>query len=262
MDDKENFLLGDEEDSNSLLSETEDALTDSDDLLTSAPEVDPIEEANESLITMDSDPFNIIKEVNSTLSQIEKKIDQDHNQLKKLDQLEDIKNELIKMNEVKELSSNEDQSDDTPSHGDNLPDNSELLIKIESLQNKIRELENENKERFEKIESTVERFEEIEKELEIEYTTEEDEEEQTQEQDLEINQISPAQEQDLEINQISPAQNTSNEEDSNFKETSKPKSNLLLLLLIFLIILVSGAFILDTLGIVNLYLTQTLKTLF
>jgi len=239
MDDKENFLLGDEEDSNSLLSETEDALTDSDDLLTSAPEVDPIEEANESLITMDSDPFNIIKEVNSTLSQIEKKIDQ----------LEDIKNELIKMNEVKELSSNEDQSDDTPSHGDNLPDNSELLIKIESLQNKIRELENENKERFEKIESTVERFEEIEKELEIEYTTEEDEKEQTQEQDLEINQISPA-------------QNTSNEEDSNFKETSKPKSNLLLLLLIFLIILVSGAFILDTLGIVNLYLTQTLKTLF
>ena len=249
MDDKENFLLGDEEDSNSLLSETEDALTDSDDLLTSAPEVDPIEEANESLITMDSDPFNIIKEVNSTLSQIEKKIDQDHNQLKKLDQLEDIKNELIKMNEVKELSSIEDQSDDTPSHGDNLPDNSELLIKIESLQNKIRELENENKERFEKIESTVERFEEIEKELEIEYTTEEDEEEQTQEQDLEINQISPA-------------QNTFNEGDSNFKETSKPKSNLLLLLLIFLIILVSGAFILDTLGIVNLYLTQTLKTLF
>ena len=249
MDDKENFLLGDEEDSNSLLSETEDALTDSDDLLTSAPEVDPIEEANESLITMDSDPFNIIKEVNSTLLQIEKKIDQDHNQLKKLDQLEDIKNELIKMNEVKELSSIEDQSDDTPSHGDNLPDNSELLIKIEYLQNKIREIENENKERFEKIESTVERFEEIEKELEIEYTTEEDEEEQTQEQDLEINQISPA-------------QNTSNEEVSNFKETSKPKNNLLLLLLIFLIILVSGAFILDTLGIVNLYLTQTLKTLF
>ena len=249
MDDKENFLLGDEEDSNSLLSETEDALTDSDDLLTSAPEVDPIEEANESLITMDSDPFNIIKEVNSTLSQIEKKIDQDHNQLKKLDQLEDIKNELIKMNEVKELSSNEDQSDDTPSHGDNLPDNSELLIKIESLQNKIRELENENKERFEKIESTVERFEEIEKELEVEYVDEEHEEEQTQEHDLEINEISPA-------------QNTSNEEDSNFKETSKPKSNLLLLLLIFLIILVSGAFILDTLGIVNLYLAQTLKTLF
>ena len=245
MDDKENFLLGDEEDSNSLLSETEDALTDSDDLLTSALEVDPIEEANESLITMDSDPFNIIKEVNSTLSQIEKKIDQDHNQLKKLDQLEDIKNELIKMNEVKELSSNEDQSDDTPSHGDNLPDNSELLIKIESLQNKIRELENENKERFEKIESTVERFEEIEKELEVEYV----DEEQTQEHDLEINEISPT-------------QNISNEEDSNFKETSKPKSNLLLLLLIFLIILVSGAFILDTLGIVNLYLTQTLKTLF
>jgi chromosome segregation ATPase len=244
MDDKENFLLGDEEDSNSLLSETEDALTDSDDLLTSAPEVDPIEEANESLITMDSDPFNIIKEVNSTLSQIEKKIDQDHNQLKKLDQLEDIKNELIKMNEVKELSSIEDQSDDTPSHGDNLPDNSELLIKIEYLQNKIREIENENKERFEKIESTVERFEEIEKELEVEYV----DEEQTQEHDL--------------GNQISPAQNTSNEEVSNFKETSKPKNNLLLLLLIFLIILVSGAFILDTLGIVNLYLTQTLKTLF
>jgi len=245
MDDKENFLLGDEEDNNSLLSETEDALTDSDDLLKSAPEVDPVEEANESLRTSNADPFNLMKEVNSTLSQIEKKIDQDHNKLKKLDQLEDIKNELIKMNEVKELSSIEDQSDDTPSHGDNLPDNSELLIKIESLQNKIRELENENKERFEKIESTVERFEEIEKELEVEYV----DEEQTQEHDLEINEISPT-------------QNISNEEDSNFKETSKPKSNLLLLLLIFLIILVSGAFILDTLGIVNLYLTQTLKTLF
>ena len=244
MDDKEIFLLDDEEDNNSLLSETEDALTDSDDLLKSAPEVDPVEEANESLRTSNPDPFNFMKEVNSTLSQIEKKIDQDHNQLKKLDQLEDIKNELIKMNEVKELSSIEDQSDDTPSHGDNLPDNSELLIKIEYLQNKIREIENENKERFEKIESTVERFEEIEKELEVEYV----DEEQTQEHDL--------------GNQISPAQNISNEEDSNFKETSKPKSNLLLLLLIFLIILVSGAFILDTLGIVNLYLTQTLKTLF
>jgi chromosome segregation ATPase len=244
MDDKEIFLLDDEEDNNSLLSETEDALTDSDDLLKSAPEVDPVEEANESLRTSNPDPFNLMKEVNSTLSQIEKKIDQDHNQLKKLDQLEDIKNELIKMNEVKELSSIEDQSDDTPSHGDNLPDNSELLIKIEYLQNKIREIENENKERFEKIESTVERFEEIEKELEVEYV----DEEQTQEHDL--------------GNQISPAQNISNEEDSNFKETSKPKSNLLLLLLIFLIILVSGAFILDTLGIVNLYLAQTLKTLF
>jgi chromosome segregation ATPase len=244
MDDKEIFLLDDEEDNNSLLSETEDALTDSDDLLKSAPEVDPVEEANESLRTSNPDPFNLMKEVNSTLSQIEKKIDQDHNKLKKLDQLEDIKNELIKMNEVKELSSIEDQSDDTPSHGDNLPDNSELLIKIESLQNKIREIENENKERFEKIESTVERFEEIEKELEVEYV----DEEQTQEHDL--------------GNQISPAQNTSNEEVSNFKETSKPKNNLLLLLLIFLIILVSGAFILDTLGIVNLYLTQTLKTLF
>ena len=244
MDDKEIFLLDDEEDNNSLLSETEDALTDSDDLLKSAPEVDPVEEANESLRTSNADPFNLMKEVNSTLSQIEKKIDQDHNQLKKLDQLEDIKNELIKMNEVKELSSIEDQSDDTPSHGDNLPDNSELLIKIEYLQNKIREIENENKERFEKIESTVERFEEIEKELEVEYV----DEEQTQEHDL--------------GNQISPAQNTSNEEVSNFKETSKPKNNLLLLLLIFLIILVSGAFILDTLGIVNLYLAQTLKTLF
>ena len=249
MDDKEIFLLDDEDDNNSLLSETEDALTDSDDLLKSAPEVDPVEEANESLRTSNPDPFNFMKEVNSTLSQIEKKIDQDHNQLKKLDQLEDIKNELIKMNEVKELSSIEDQSDDTPSHGDNLPDNSELLIKIEYLQNKIREIENENKERFEKIESTVERFEEIEKELEVEYVDEEHEEEQTQEHDLEINEISPA-------------QNISNEEDSNFKETSKPKSNLLLLLLIFLIILVSGAFILDTLGIVNLYLAQTLKTLF
>ena len=244
MDDKEIFLLDDEEDNNSLLSETEDALTDSDDLLKSAPEVDPVEEANESLRTSNADPFILMKEVNSTLSQIEKKIDQDHNKLKKLDQLEDIKNELIKMNEVKELSSIEDQSDDTPSHGDNLPDNSELLIKIEYLQNKIREIENENKERFEKIESTVERFEEIEKELEVEYV----DEEQTQEHDL--------------GNQISPAQNTSNEEVSNFKETSKPKNNLLLLLLIFLIILVSGAFILDTLGIVNLYLAQTLKTLF
>ena len=244
MDDKEIFLLDDEEDNNSLLSETEDALTDSDDLLKSAPEVDPVEEANESLRTSNADPFNLMKEVNSTLSQIEKKIDQDHNKLKKLDQLEDIKNELIKMNEVKELSSIEDQSDDTPSHGDNLPDNSELLIKIEYLQNKIRDIENENKERFEKIESTVERFEEIEKELEVEYV----DEEQTQEHDL--------------GNQISPAQNTSNEEVSNFKETSKPKNNLLLLLLIFLIILVSGAFILDTLGIVNLYLAQTLKTLF
>ena len=343
-----------DDDSNDLLLSDEDNLLDESSLennsLLSENKVDGTAEANASLSTMDSDPFNLIKDVNSTLSKIEKKIDKDSAQLSKLDQLEEIKDELKKITKSDKINQFNDVIDNdtnSPTDGDNLPGNTdliiqienlqekiqkieasnntyeeklkdieetldrfkkienelevevieeeigknelnekdifnnkiddmknneddnykvkihtkqksnvlvllllaELLIKIESLQNKIRELENENKERFEKIESTVERFEEIEKELEIEYTTEEDEKEQTQEQDLEINQISPA-------------QNTSNEEDSNFKETSKPKSNLLLLLLIFLIILVSGAFILDTLGIVNLYLTQTLKTLF
>ena len=179
MDDKENFLLGDEEDSNSLLSETEDALTDSDDLLTSAPEVDPIEEANESLITMDSDPFNIIKEVNSTLSQIEKKIDKDSAQLSKLDQLEEIKDELKKITKSDKINQFNDVIDNdtnSPTDGDNLPGNTDLIIQIENLQEKIQKIETSNsayEEKLKDIEETLVRFKKIENELEVEVIEEE-----------------------------------------------------------------------------------------
>ena len=46
---------------------------------------------------MDSDPFNLIKDVNSTLSKIEKKIDKDSVNFQNLDQLEEIKDELKKI---------------------------------------------------------------------------------------------------------------------------------------------------------------------
>jgi len=91
--------INDEEKDNLLLSDEDNLLDDNleDNSLISENKIDEIAEANASLSTMDSDPFNLIKDVNSTLSKIEKKIDKDSVQLSKLDQLEEIKDELKKI---------------------------------------------------------------------------------------------------------------------------------------------------------------------
>ena len=233
LNEEENLLVENETDEVSLLSENEnsqDTLLNDDEIKNNTPEVDEIAEANESLASMDSDPFNLIKDVNLTLTKIEKKIDKESEQLSKLDQLEEIKDELKKLNTANNKNEFNDE-ENTPSTGDNLPNNSDLIIQIETLQEKIQKIETTNgiyQERFKNIEETLDRFKEIEKELEIE-VIEEDEK--------------------TDINEI-PSKNF------------QPKNKFLITSLLILILLMSGAIVLDSLGIVDLYISEVFKSFF
>ena len=86
------------DDASSLLDDNNDSLLENneDESLSES-----VKEANESILTGDPDPFNKqnFERINTTLTKIEEKIDQETEQLKKLDVLEDIKTEIQKMNE-------------------------------------------------------------------------------------------------------------------------------------------------------------------
>jgi len=248
--------INEEEKDSLLLSDEDNLLDDSleDNSLISENKIDEIAEANASLSTMDSDPFNLIKDVNSTLSKIEKKIDKDSVQLSKLDQLEEIKDELKKItssNKVNEFNDVIDNDASSSTNGNNLPDNTDLIIQIENLQEKIQKIETSNsayEEKLKDIEETLVRFKKIENELEVEVIEEE------------IGQI-PLSEENIFDNKVDEMKN--NEDINNsIKIHPKPKSNILVLILLLLILLVSGAVVLDSLGIVDLYLSEILKTFF
>ena len=156
---------------------------------TSEKEIDPIAEANESLITMDSAPFDQTIEIMSqTLASIDAKMDVENSQLQKLDQLSEIKEQLSRIenvslatataNPILEPEINAEIEEAIPQNniGHNQQEISELLEKIEMLEKKILTIEdqsNSSNERFKKIEDVVERFEDLESEIQIEY--EEDE---------------------------------------------------------------------------------------
>ena len=156
-------------------------------------EIDPIAEANESLITMNSAPFDQTLEIMSqTLASIDNKMDIENSQLQKLDQLSEIKDQLNRLENISVASASSNISSEpeitpetSPEVEEELPQNnmghnqqeiSELLEKIEILEKKLLTIEDESNnsnERFKKIESVVERFEDLESEIHIEY--EEDE---------------------------------------------------------------------------------------
>ena len=156
---------------------------------TSEKEIDPIAEANESLITMNSAPFDQTIEIMSqTLASIDAKMDVENSQLQKLDQLSEIKEQLSRIenvslatataNPILEPEINAEIEEAIPQNniGHNQQEISELLEKIEMLEKKILTIEdqsNSSNERFKKIEDVVERFEDLESEIQIEY--EEDE---------------------------------------------------------------------------------------
>ena len=248
--------INDEEKDNLLLSDEDNLLDDNleDNSLISENKIDEIAEANASLSTMDSDPFNLIKDVNSTLSKIEKKIDKDSVQLSKLDQLEEIKDELKKItssNKVNEFNDVIDNDVSSSTNGNNLPDNTDLIIQIENLQEKIQKIETSNsayEEKLKDIEETLVRFKKIENELEVEVIEEE------------IGQI-PLSEENIFDNKVDEMKNNEDKNNST-KIHPKPKNNILVLILLLLILLVSGAVVLDSLGIVDLYLSEILKTFF
>jgi len=147
-------------------------------------------EEGESLKNFESSRYeNMIEKITSSLSKIEKKIDLDNLHLKKLDKLDklDKLNELdILKKEVMQMENNkitgkanEQETTNTDKNNNNLPDTSEILNRIEKVDAKIRKVEEgvkkneltntQFKKRFTNIENTMNRFEDLEKEIKIEY---------------------------------------------------------------------------------------------
>jgi len=252
-EDGSSLLSGDDssaEDNSSLLDE-DGANTQNDNQESLS---DSIEEANASILTGDPDPFDKhnFEQINNTLTKIEDKIDKETEQLKKLDVLDDIKTEIQKINDNSLMQS----TSSSPSVGHNLPNADELLTRVEELESKIQNnsigsvsdeiqesindlLSNVQKlnaatntynKRFERIEETVSRFEEMEKDIQLEYI--DDEEEIT-------------------------------ESSSNSKSSEdKKRQNILYLILIGLIMTITGLVILDRLKIIDLYLDSIFKMFF
>jgi hypothetical protein len=162
----------------------------------------PVDEANESLITMDPAPFDkTLKNISQTLSSIDNKMDLESLQLQKLDQLDqltEIKDQLNRIENsdiIKDDTKNNDfkESDLAIENGASQNDNgeeinqqnnighnqqevSELLEKVADLEKKLIDIESQSnnfKEKIESIENVVERFEDLESEILVEYEDEE-----------------------------------------------------------------------------------------
>ena len=208
-----------------------------------------VEEANESLITANSDPFSSedFERLNSSLVNIESKIDGDKTRLEKLDLLDGIKEDIAKINE------NLSGANLSSRQGHNLPNIDQLLSRIDELENKINNQEatgsplpqdnemNDKLEeitksvqklnlssgtiqkRFERVEETLGRFEEMEKDIQVEYIDEKENEDTPEEHNKKV---------------------------------------LLYGLLVILILMVCGAVVLDRLNIVDFYLDELFRTFF
>ncbi len=129
---------------------------------------------------------NMIEKITSSLSKIEKKIDLDNLHLKKLDKLDKLNELEVLKKEVTQMENNritekanEQEITNTNKNNNNLPDTSEILNRIEEVDAKIRKVEQGVKKneltntyfqkRFTNIENTMDRFENLEKEIKIEY---------------------------------------------------------------------------------------------
>ena len=144
-------------------------------------------EEGESLKNFESSSYeNMIEKITSSLSKIEKKIDLDNLHLKKLDKLDKLNELDVLKKEVMQVENNritgkanEQETADTNKNNNNLPDTSEILNRIEEVDAKIRKVEQGVKKndltntqfqkRFTNIENTMDRFEDLEKEIKIEY---------------------------------------------------------------------------------------------
>ena len=235
-----------------LSAESDDtsSLTDDNQLQSSETDMSSmIEEANESLITGNPDPFSTedFERLNTSLVNIESKIDDKNSKLNKLDLLDSIKEDIAKINE--NLSS----VDMSSRQGHNLPNIDQLLARIDELENKLNNQQSSDgsmpqdnemndkleeitksvqklnlssgtiQKRFERVEETLGRFEDMEKDIQIEYVDDKENEDTPEE---------------------------------------KNKKTLLYGLLVILILLVCGAVILDRLNIVDFYLDELFRTFF
>lgn len=122
---------------------------------------------------------NGIEKIVLSLSKIEEKIDYDKNQLKKLDQLNEIKEKLSEINNGKKdngSTNNITPSTDEKSFDHNFPEPSELLSRMDNLEGQVNNIATDNsvfKKKFINVENTLNRFEDLEKEIKIEYEDDE-----------------------------------------------------------------------------------------
>ena len=144
-------------------------------------------EEGESLKNFESSRYeNMIEKITSSLSKIEKKIDLDNLHLKKLDKLDKLNELDVLKKEVMQIENNritgkanEQEITNTNKNNNNLPDIPEILNRIDEVDTKIKKVEkgvikNELtnayfQKRFTNIENTMDRFENLEKEIKIEY---------------------------------------------------------------------------------------------
>ena len=243
-------LLEDDHDDSSIFNNDEDTslLNDDDSSI--------LLDENQNLSSNETDNTDI----NEGLNEIKRSLNENSAQLNKLDQLEQIKIELQKINENKNTSSNVAPSNQNYSNHPDLKDISdrvdameeqvsvlekaeelykqkyasleETIGKINNINESISELKDSNDSysmKINKLEETIARFEEIEKDLEVEYVE--------------------------ENNSIK------SKKDKKNTEVNEKNNNLALLLLVF-IILFAAVFVIDFMGIVNLYISESIFKLF
>ena len=120
-----------------------------------------------------------IEKIALSLTKIEENIDYEKNQLKKLDQLNEIKEKLSEINNGKKdngSTNNVTPSTDEKSFDHNFPEPSELLSRMDNLEGQLNNIESDNsvfKKKFINVENTLNRFEDLEKEIKIEYESDE-----------------------------------------------------------------------------------------
>ena len=228
-----------------------DATGSENELLNETPPTEnPIEETNpddllntdQTVDTMSAAPFDkTLGDINSTLSNLEKKIETEQGQLKKLDQLADIKSELVKINQNKSLGSS----------GHNLPEVTELMQRIDIIEKRLNDMETSNKSKFADVDNVITRFNALEKELDVEY--DDDEQSSSGSSFMKLFDNKDKKEDDNQPEDFADERVKELNEKENVKKQQNQNAKILLLVLLLLIL---GFWALDFFGIVELHLLK------
>jgi len=214
------------------------------------PTENPIEETNpddllntdQTVDTMSAAPFDkTLGDINSTLNNLEKKIETEQDQLKKLDQLADIKSELVKINQNKSLGSS----------GHNLPEVTELMQRIDVIEKRLNDMETSNKSKFADVDNVITRFNALEKELDVEY--DDDEQSNSGSSFMKLFDNKDKKEDDNQPEDFADERVKELNEKENVKKQQNQNAKILLLVLLLLIL---GFWALDFFGIVELHLLK------
>ena len=228
-----------------------DATSSENELLNETPPTEnPIEDTNtddllntdQTVDTMSAAPFDkTLGDINSTLNNLEKKIETEQDQLKKLDQLSDIKAELVKINQNKSLGSS----------GHNLPEVTELMQRIDIIEKRLNDMETSNKSKFADVDNVITRFNALEKELDVEY--DDDEQSNSGSSFMKLFDNKDKKENVVEKDEF--ADERVKELEAKEKEKKQSNQNAKILLL-FLLLLILTFWALDFFGIVELHLLK------